>query len=447
MLVRNGKLEDVVECTRRILNDPWYDRLTKRVIVYKGVPFWVVDDSFVPEWHMSKVNYDSDDKRMPKDDTQLMKWIGREIGEDLPIDRPLWKITVLENFRKCDDGSGDFISCVVLRVHHVLADGVSLMSMLNSMMTTQSELEAIKSNRPVPPRGHMSPLVNKIHPRPWLLALYAAMYALPVLLGHAISRSDVNPFKTQHVEGKKVVGMLHDTIDIKKIKAVKNRLGMSINDVLMGVLGAACHRVWAKLDGVEGADSFLAAIPVNMRAGTERSVFNNLNAAIVLPVPTDSADPFVACEKIKLTLDYYKRHPIVYVNFLCMLTMMRLFPAHLVRMIIEFMTNKTTAVVSNVPGPTEIMFMGDKQIESLGFWAPQVGTSSFGVTLVSIGGKLSVGCILDAGASDKSQLLCDEYRAAFNDLEKIVLEGETMPIKECNRDDGSLATQANVQMP
>ncbi|KNC82987.1 hypothetical protein SARC_04735 [Sphaeroforma arctica JP610] len=173
-------------------------------------------------------------------------WISRAIVEDLPIDRPLWKIVVHEDYMKCDDGSGDFLSCVLLRAHHVIADGVGVVSMLDTLMVSESEVETeISAHEGM----RKASVVNKQEPENVLMTyLRIAMFTLPVMGKILKSAIDVNPFKTRHVEGRKVVGMLNDTIDLERVKVVRTAMGdaanekYTVNDLLMGVLGCALNR-------------------------------------------------------------------------------------------------------------------------------------------------------------------------------------------------------------
>eukprot|EP01134_Creolimax_fragrantissima_P007746 CFRG7746T1 len=420
IVVRNALLGDVQAAVKKVLLDPWYKRLTKCLVLFKNVPFWVTSKGFRLEDHVYKALEEGNSK--PMNDIELMEWIAAELVQNLPLDKPLWKIIVMENFRQCDDGSGDMLSCIVMRVHHVVADGVSLASMLNTMMTTQAELDLAKQGAPLPKRSHMVSVTNKVHQHPWVLAFYTAICILPTMARILFAKTDVNPFKTKTLTGKKYVGMLKTPIDMHTLKEVKNKIGMTVNDILMGLMGCALNRTWEKIDANNKVTSVKVAMPVNMRAGTTRATFDNHTAALVIDIPTNSSDPLTSCRSVKTVLDHLKTYPAAQVCMHSMVLLAYCLPYPWTEWILKYFSSKTTGVVSNVPGPTEDMYFMDKHVERIGVWVPQVGTSSLGLTMVSIGNKLNIGCVLDSGASDKAQMFCDEYYRAFKDLERSVLE-------------------------
>jgi diacylglycerol O-acyltransferase len=64
---------------------------------------------------------------------------------------------------------------------------------------------------------------------------------------------------------------------------------------------------------------------------------------------------------------------------------------------------KTTAVMTNVPGPREkLKFCGRPRLEQSMFWVPQSGDIGLGVSILSYGGGVQFGVITDTTSCARS---------------------------------------------
>jgi diacylglycerol O-acyltransferase len=70
---------------------------------------------------------------------------------------------------------------------------------------------------------------------------------------------------------------------------------------------------------------------------------------------------------------------------------------------------KTTAVMTNVPGPREkLKFLGSTLEQSM-FWVPQSGDIGLGVSILSYGGGVQFGVITDTTLCPDPQKIIDEF--------------------------------------
>jgi diacylglycerol O-acyltransferase / wax synthase len=82
---------------------------------------------------------------------------------------------------------------------------------------------------------------------------------------------------------------------------------------------------------------------------------------------------------------------------------------------------KTTAVMTNVPGPKEkLKFLGSTIEENI-FWVPQSGDVGMGVSILSYGGGVQFGLITDAGLCPNPQAIIDEFEPEFAKLSIVTL--------------------------
>ncbi|KNC76386.1 hypothetical protein SARC_11109, partial [Sphaeroforma arctica JP610] len=384
ILVRNGTLDDLNVATEKLIQDPWFRRFTDRLALFENLPFWVKDTDFKKENHVHRVLLDASQR--PTNSAELKEWIGRSIVADLPIDRPLWKMVILENYEKCDDGSGDTMSCVLLMAHHILGDGVAFNNMMMTMLETESQVKGIKVEKPKQVTPTKPPAKARQTPA-WLTWLFVALYTVPIMGKLIISKNDVNPFKTQNVSGRKVVGMLDTPIELSRLNAVRRKLGLSINDVFMGVISCALQRLFARIEPDNKVECIKTAMMVNMRSSPHAIKMENQFATPVFDMDVTNSDPLVACKQMAPVMEGIKTKPIAKVFFTNVALVANLFPYICNQTLLDYLASKSSCVLSNVPGPSERMYLNGKLVERLAAWSPQRKSCSFGMTMYTLGGK------------------------------------------------------------
>ena len=63
----------------------------------------------------------------------------------------------------------------------------------------------------------------------------------------------------------------------------------------------------------------------------------------------------------------------------------------------DFFAAKVSAVMTNVPGPREPLYLAGSRIEDMMFWVPAPGSLSLGISILSYAGNVMVGVATDAG--------------------------------------------------
>jgi diacylglycerol O-acyltransferase / wax synthase len=88
---------------------------------------------------------------------------------------------------------------------------------------------------------------------------------------------------------------------------------------------------------------------------------------------------------------------------------------------LNLFAKKTTAVMTNVPGPKEKhTFMGSTIEENM-FWVPQSGDVGMGVSILSYGGGVQFGLITDKTLCPNPQEIIDEFEPEFAKLSIVTL--------------------------
>jgi hypothetical protein len=115
-----------------------------------------------------------------------------------------------------------------------------------------------------------------------------------------------------------------------------------------------------------------AVVPVNLRADADPATLGNRFGLVFLPLPIGPASPLERLRELKHRMDRIKRSAEAMVVY----TLLRVFGATsgLVEAgVVRLLGSKATAVMTNVPGPREHLYLCGSRIDDVVFWVPQSG--------------------------------------------------------------------------
>ncbi len=104
--------------------------------------------------------------------------------------------------------------------------------------------------------------------------------------------------------------------------------------------------------------------------------------------------------------------------------------------ILRLFADKTTAVMTNVPGPRDkLRLLRRRRCEHCMFWVPQSGNIGLGVSILSYGGNVQFGVITDAAAvppsaEDHRRLRAGVRQAVLADADAAVGGGVADPLPQ-----------------
>ena len=93
-------------------------------------------------------------------------------------------------------------------------------------------------------------------------------------------------------------------------------------------------------------------------------------------------------------------------------------PRMLQETLLSLLARNATAVMTNVPGPQQPLFMAGAKIDSLMFWVPQSGDLGMGVSILSYDGAVQFGLVTDRGLCPDPEKVIERFGDEF---EKLVL--------------------------
>lgn len=364
-----------------------------------------------------------------------------------PLDRahPLWQFHLVEDYK-----GG---SALILRIHHCIADGIALISVTQSLMDGGSpppvrprKLERPESAEDWVAQALLKPATQFIVKALEMAGAGAArsldMLAEPNKGVEQGIHGSVDKAKLayQVVSDLAALAMMPDDsptglkgtpgtakrvawcppIPLDEVKAVGRALNCSINDVLLScVAGAIGAYLRNNGEGVAGKN-IRAMVPVNLRPLDKAYKLGNQFglAPLVLPIGVDN--PVERVYEVRRRMGELKgsMQPLLTFGLLAVAGLL-VKPAQ--DAMLSLFSKKTTAVMTNVPGPvTKLKICGSTIDETL-FWVPQSGTVGLGVSILSYGGGVQFGVVSDATLCPDPQQIIDQFEPEFARLSMVTL--------------------------
>jgi len=107
--------------------------------------------------------------------------------------------------------------------------------------------------------------------------------------------------------------------------------------------------------------------------------------------------------------------------------------------LLQALARNGTAVMTNVPGPTQPLYFAGAAIERFLFWVPQSGDIGMGVSILSYAGQVQFGLIADRGLCPDPDLVIAQFGPEF---EKLVLATLLSPWPRTGDLDPAVAARA-----
>lgn len=253
-----------------------------------GNPIVIDDDDFDITRHLRFRMLDQ-----PGDQHQLDAVIGKVTGTPLPIDRPLWELTVVEGL---EGGQIAF----VMKIHHALADGVASAAMMANAFILDESDATVEDFEPRGLPGRRDRLryaasgaAHAIRTMPRVARdtiggsrrAKAARREETAALGKPFG-GPRTPFNVA-LTADRTFGTL--SMDRASIRTLKDTLGVSLNDVFLSLAAGAIRRYLQTLDELPET-SLVTSMPMATRTDRERLAGNHVDN-IFMPLHTDVADP------------------------------------------------------------------------------------------------------------------------------------------------------------
>ncbi|MBZ0117853.1 MAG: WSD1 family O-acyltransferase, partial [Sandaracinaceae bacterium] len=204
-------------------------------------------------------------------------------------------------------------------------------------------------------------------------------------------------------------------VALDDVKRIGRALGGTVNDVLLSAVSGALRGTL--LDAGEEPFDVRVAVPVSLREPSEMEELGNRFGLVFLDLPVTIAGPQGRFRELKRRMDALKGSP----EAILLFRLMQIAgggPRWVEELLVWILGAKTTAVMTNVPGPREPRYLAGGRIRTIMFWVPQAGRVGVGVSIFSYAGEVRLGLNADARA------LPDPERV----LERFALEIEALRV-------------------
>ncbi len=407
-----------------------FRRFRQRVIQPQspvGTPYWEDDPCFDIDNHLGRISLPP-----PADQAALQDLASTLASTQLDFDRPLWHMYLVENY-----GQG---SAVICRLHHCIGDGLALVHVLLSL--TDQDPDA--------PWPEAPPEVEKERARPGRRRLFRrtrsvfrkTRRATRILVREGLETL-ANPERIVDlahlgVDGAKAAAVLalrwpdpetifkgplgvakrsawSSPLPLKDVKAIGKALGGTVNDVLLTAMAGGLRRYLQgrgeKVDGL----NFRAIVPVNLRPIEDEPRLGNRFGLVFLSLPIGIADPLSRLHELNRRMNGLKGSLEAPVAF-GILNAIGTSPEPIQDLVVNIFGTKGTAVMTNVMGPTEPLYLAGAPLEALMFWVPQSGRLGIGVSILSYAGKVWMGVITDEGLVPDPDTIVSGFHEEFDAL-------------------------------
>ncbi|HET7339301.1 MAG TPA: wax ester/triacylglycerol synthase family O-acyltransferase [Candidatus Dormibacteraeota bacterium] len=370
-----------------------------------GLPHWRDDATFDIDNHVSHVALPS-----PSGEKALTAFVSEQMSTPLDFSKPLWHIHLIDGYERG--------SVVLARIHHSIADGIALVRVMLSL--TDATPNVSPRRRAAGTSNHAGPLdwiggaangAAKLLQDPGLVAEGAYR------LGRLILLPPDPPTVFKGELGRRKVAAWSKPVPLEDFKAIGKAYGATVNDVLVATATGALRRY---LDGRgEPTKGLLirASVPVNLRPLDEAHRLGNSFGLVFLTLPVGVVDPVRRLRSIKKEMDELKRSPEAMVAF-GILNVMGVAPVEVERLGLRFFGSKATAVLTNVPGPREPLYLAGRKLDSVMFWVPQSGRLGLGISILSYAGGVMLGVASDEGLVEDPEKIVDGFEREFKSLKK-----------------------------
>jgi WS/DGAT/MGAT family acyltransferase len=206
-------------------------------------------------------------------------------------------------------------------------------------------------------------------------------------------------------------------VALAEVKDVGRVVGGTVNDVMLAAAAGALRRYLKSHGEPVGGLTIRAGLSVNLRPpDAEASLGNQAGALLVeLPVGVDSA--LERLQQVKRQMDGLKESPEASVVW-ALLNALGHAPPSVQDMLVEAYCTRETAVVANMQGPAETVYLASAPLSTLMFWIPALGGAGLCLSIASYAGQVWFGAGTDQGLVPDPEELMTGFHAEFTALQR-----------------------------
>lgn len=386
-------------------------------------PVWIEDPNFNLDYHVRRIGCPAPGGR------RELAEVAAQIAS-IPLDRtrPLWEAWVIEGLKQ------DRIGFVV-KVHHSAIDGASGAEIMTEMYDLTPE------GRDLQPQ----PVEPERIPTDQELITYAALSKMRLArdsfglvkrtvenISHLVRAArdpdiihGAVPLTAPRTPWNKSIGP-HRAVSFARLpldeaKAIKNTLGVTLNDVILAMCSGTLRRYLSDHGGVPD-EPLIATCPVSVRVDDDKGTLGNKVSAMFSSLATNVDDPEERLRVIAASTGGAKAdHELIGARTLtdwAEWAAPRTFglASRLYGSMNESLRPVHNLVISNVPGPPFPLYLGGAELVAAYPMGPVMDGAGLNITVLSYRNHIDIGFMADRDLVPDVWNLADAVQPAFDEL-------------------------------
>jgi diacylglycerol O-acyltransferase / wax synthase len=209
--------------------------------------------------------------------------------------------------------------------------------------------------------------------------------------------------------------------ELTQLKAVKDALGGTINDVVLTVVAGALRELLRRRGRETDGAELKAMVPISVRADAERGALGNRVSAMYAPLPVGLAEPLERFRFVHATMAGLKESGQA-VGAQAITRLADVAAPTVLDQAARLQSRQRffNLTVTNVPGPQVPLYMLGRRLEAFYPQVPLVLNTALGIAIMSYDGRLYFGLLgdydampdLDDVAADLDRAIAELARAA-----------------------------------
>jgi diacylglycerol O-acyltransferase / wax synthase len=420
----------------RIVKVPKYRWKLKEVPFGLGRPAWVEDPDFDVTRHFDRVRV-----RDPGGRQELGELVGELMEELLDRHRPLWKVRYI-------DGLAGGKAALLLMQHHCLMDGAALASVIEMIMADKpgsaGTFDEISPGESPAEPSDLELLISSgvdLLTTPVRLARYTVAatrrirrFGPQLLKNGALGMAGGAPATAFNRPVGPRRALVFISVSLADVKAVRKSVGVSVNDVVVGLCGEALKRYLAQR-GQAAQKSLTAVVPVSMRAAGDRELTNRVSM-ITTTLATDILDPAERIRKIsrstrpgKENARRFQSEPLPSAS--------ELLPIYALKPVVQLLQSSVgtrlmpvgaNAIVSDVMGPPGPLHVAEAKVTGIYPASGLTTKNSINFTVFSSDGRIDFGITVDPEIVLDPWIIADAIPVALEELMSASGLGQPEPL-------------------
>ena len=349
----------------------------------------------------------------PGGPAELFEWVSDYWSGRLDRTRPLWDVVLLEGL-----AGGRW--ALVNRTHHAMVDGVGSMDVGYAVLDTTPEPQERMPYVPEAPErdGLRSKLTRALDPR-----------NLPDLIDRSRGAAELlikdELLAAPHTSLNDPIGTLRRVnavrYEISELKAVKSRLGGTVNDVALAAITGGLRALLLYRDEVPPRSGMRAMVPMNIRQAAEHMGLGNHVTSLFANLPVAEADPLRRYAGVVDETERLKRGRLA-VGAKTIIDVTALAPPMLHHTLAKALYGARlfNLTITNVPGPQTTLYALGSRLRDIYGLVPIFADHALGIAVLSYDGGITFTANADRHSVQDLEVFITGVEESMEELRTLV---------------------------